>query len=226
MNQIMEIARNHGLYVVEDAAQAHGSNFQGKKIGSHGDMVAWSFYPGKNLGAVGDAGAVTTNNKKYAEKVRALGNYGSKIKYINEEEGINSRLDPIQAVVLSIKLKYLDKWNQKRKDIAKVYIDEIDNDNLTLPLKLNLSDSSWHIFPVRSMNRDEIIKKLDKSNIETIIHYPIPPHKQRIYKFKYENYKLDITEKICDEIFSLPMGPHISSKDLDYIISKINSIRI
>ena len=164
MDKIIIIAKKYGLYVIEDAAQAHGATYKDKKIGSHGDLVAWSFYPGKNLGAIGDAGAVTTNNKEYAEKIRVLGNYGSRIKYINEEKGINSRLDPIQAAVLNVKLKFLDTWNQQRKAIATSYLNEIDNDDLILPNKMSLSDSVWHIFPVRSVNRDEIIKKLKKDN--------------------------------------------------------------
>ena len=166
MDKIIIIAKKYGLYVIEDAAQAHGATYKDKKIGSHGDLVAWSFYPGKNLGAIGDAGAVTTNNKEYAEKIRVLGNYGSRIKYINEEKGINSRLDSIQAAVLNVKLKFLDTWNQQRKAIATSYLNEIDNDDLILPNKMSLSDSVWHVFPVRSVNRDEIIKKLKMTTLK------------------------------------------------------------
>ncbi|WP_416678668.1 DegT/DnrJ/EryC1/StrS family aminotransferase [Candidatus Pseudothioglobus sp. Uisw_016] len=226
MDKIIKIAKNHDLYIVEDAAQAHGATYKDKKIGSHGDLVAWSFYPGKNLGAIGDAGAITTNNKDLAEKVRILGNYGSRKKYINEEKGINSRLDSIQASVLNVKLKYLDLWNQQRRSIACAYLEEIHNDQLYLPSKICLADSAWHIFPVRSESRDKIKKKLGNKGIETLIHYPIPPHKQKIYRNDYLNNNLEITEKLSNELFSLPMGPHLTEQDLDYLISKINSTYI
>ena len=224
MDKITKIAKKYGLYVIEDAAQAHGATYKDKKIGSHGDLVAWSFYPGKNLGAIGDAGAITTYNKEYAEKIRVLGNYGSRMKYINEEKGINSRLDPIQAAVLNVKLKFLDTWNQQRKAIATSYLNEIDNRDLVLPYKISLSDSAWHIFPVRSINRDEIIKKLKNEDIETLIHYPIPPHKQKIYAHHYLNSKLDISEKISNELLSLPIGPHMNFKDAEFVVSKVNSM--
>ena len=224
MDKIIIIAKKYGLYVIEDAAQAHGATYKDKKIGSHGDLVAWSFYPGKNLGAIGDAGAVTTNNKEYAEKIRALGNYGSRIKYINEEKGINSRLDPIQAAVLNVKLKFLDTWNQQRKAIATSYLNEIDNEVLVLPSKMSLSDSVWHVFPVRSVNRDEIIKKLKNDDIETLIHYPVPPHKQKIYSHNYKNFNLDLSEKISNELLSLPIGPHMNFEDVEFVVRKVNSI--
>ena len=224
MDKIIKIAKKYDLYVIEDAAQAHGATYKDKKIGSHGDLVAWSFYPGKNLGAIGDAGAVTTNNKEYAEKIRVLGNYGSRIKYLNEEKGINSRLDPIQAAVLNVKLKFLDVWNQQRQAIATLYLNEIDNEDLVLPNKMSLSDSVWHIFPVRSVNRDEIIKKLKNDDIETLIHYPIPPHKQKIYAHHYLNSNLDISEKISSELLSLPIGPHMGFKDVEFVVSKVNNI--
>ena len=224
LDKIIKIAKKYGLYVIEDAAQAHGATYKDKKIGSHGDLVAWSFYPGKNLGAIGDAGAVTTNNKEYAEKIRVFGNYGSRIKYINEEKGINSRLDPIQAAILNVKLKFLDTWNQQRKAIATSYLNEIDNEDLVLPNKMSLSDSVWHIFPVRSVNRDEIIKKLKNDDIETLIHYPIPPHKQKIYAHHYLNSNLDISEKISSELLSLPIGPHMGFKDVEFVVSKVNNI--
>ena len=224
MDKIIKIAKKYDLYVIEDAAQAHGATYKDKKIGSHGDLVTWSFYPAKNLGAIGDAGAVTTNNKEYAEKIRVLGNYGSRIKFISEEKGINSRLDPIQAAVLNVKLKFLDTWNLHRKAIATSYLNEIDNEDLVLPNKISLSDSVWHVFPIRSVNRDEIIKKLKNDDIETLIHYPVPPHKQKIYAHHYLNSKFDISEKISNELISLPIGPHISFKDVEFVVSKVNSI--
>ena len=226
MDKIIKIANIYNLYVIEDAAQAHGASYKDKKIGSHGDVVAWSFYPGKNLGAMGDAGAITTNNKNISEKVRILGNYGSRKKYVNEEKGINSRLDPIQAAVLNVKLKYLDSWNQQRKAIASLYLDKIHNIQLNLPSKISLSDSAWHIFPVRSNIRDEIIKKLENEGIETLIHYPIPPHLQRIYLKEFSDSDLKISEKISNQIFSIPIGPHMTYQEVEYVIKSINSISI
>ena len=223
MEKIMKIAKNHDLYIVEDAAQAHGATYNGMKIGSHGDLVAWSFYPGKNLGAIGDAGAITTNNKDLAEKVRILGNYGSRKKYINEEEGINSRLDSIQASVLNVKLKYLDSWNQQRRAIASAYLEEIYNDQFNLPSKICLTDSVWHIFPIRSESRDKIKNKLGNKGIETLIHYPIPPHKQKIYSKQFSNYNLKISEKISNQLLSLPIGPHMSIDDVEIVIKAVNS---
>jgi dTDP-4-amino-4,6-dideoxygalactose transaminase len=223
MEKIIKIAKNHDLYIVEDAAQAHGATYKDMKIGSHGDLVAWSFYPGKNLGAIGDAGAITTNNKDLAEKVRILGNYGSRKKYINEEKGINSRLDSIQAAVLNVKLKYLDLWNQQRRSIASAYLEEIHNDQLSLPSKICLTDSVWHIFPIRSERRDKIKKKLGNKGIETLIHYPTPPHKQEIYSKDYSNYNLKISEKISNQLLSLPIGPHMSIQDIESVINAVNS---
>ena len=224
MDKIIKIAKNYNLYIVEDAAQAHGATYKDKKIGSHGDIVAWSFYPGKNLGAIGDAGAITTNNKNFAEKVRVLGNYGSKKKYINDEKGINSRLDSIQAAILNVKLKYLDSWNQQRKAIARSYLEEIHNNQLDLPTKISLSDSAWHIFPVRCNNRDEIKKKLEDKGVETLIHYPIAPHRQKIYHKEYSSFNLKISEKMSKQLLSLPIGPHMSIKDIECVIQNINSL--
>jgi len=223
MDKIIKIAKNHALYIVEDAAQAHGATYKGKKIGSHGDLVAWSFYPGKNLGAIGDAGAITTNNKDLAEKVRILGNYGSRKKYINEAKGINSRLDSIQASVLNVKLKYLDLWNKQRRTIARKYLEEIHNEQLNLPSKISLAESAWHIFPVQSKSRDKIEKKLGNKGIETLIHYPIPPHKQEIYSKEFSNNNLKISEKISNQLLSLPIGPHLSIQDVEIVIKAINS---
>jgi len=223
MDKIIKIAKNYDLYIVEDAAQAHGATYKDNKIGSHGDLVAWSFYPGKNLGAIGDAGAITTNNKDLAEKVRILGNYGSRKKYINEEKGINSRLDSIQASVLNVKLKYLDLWNQQRRSIASTYLEEINNDQLNLPSKICLVDSVWHIFPIRSESRDKIKKKLGNKGIETLIHYPIPPHKQEIYSKEFFNHNLKISEKISNQLLSLPIGPHMSIKDVEIVVKAVNS---
>jgi len=222
LDEILRIAKKYRLYVIEDAAQAHGASYKGKKIGAHSDLVAWSFYPGKNLGAMGDAGAVTTNNKKYAEKIRMLGNYGSDTKYINTEVGINSRLDTIQASILSVKLKYLGEWNKIRTIVAGLYLKDIKSTGITLPVDIDINNSAWHIFPIRCKNRDKIINHLSKNNIQTLIHYPIPPHKQKCYKSRYSNRDLKVSEIISNELVSIPIGPHMSIEHVEFVISNIN----
>ena len=225
MDEILEVAKKNNLYVIEDAAQAHGANFKGKKIGSHGDVVAWSFYPGKNLGAFGDAGAITTNKKSLAEKIRTIGNYGSKEKYTNILKGVNSRLDPIQAAILDIKLKHINAWNQARKVIATKYIDEIILQDLILPSQIDMENSAWHLFVIRHPQRDKLNLFLEKNGIQTLIHYPIPPHMQAIYKRDYAKFNLPICESMSKEILSLPIGPHMPLEDVDYIIKTINNFK-
>lgn len=224
MNSILEISKKYNLYVVEDAAQAHGAKYCDKKIGAHGDVVAWSFYPGKNLGAFGDGGAVTTDNEMISDRIRTLGNYGSKEKYKNDLMGINSRLDPLQANILNVKLKYLDVWNQRRRDIARKYIREISLEGLILPTSIDLDNSSWHLFPVRHIQRDNIMSKLNELGIQTLIHYPIPPHKQNAYKKYFSQHNLYISEMISNQIFSLPIGPHMSFQETEYVIKSINTL--
>ena len=223
MDKILEIAQKNSLFVIEDAAQAHGACFKGKRIGSHGDVVAWSFYPGKNLGAFGDAGAVTTNNQSLAEKIRIIGNYGSREKYVNILKGVNSRLDPIQAAVLNIKLQSCDEWNEARRSIAKIYMNEINLQDLILPSGIDLYDSAWHLFVIRHPKRDQLISYLKKHGIETLIHYPIAPHQQEIYKCDYQNYNLKITESLSNELLSLPIGPHMPQDHVKAVIQKINN---
>ena len=223
MDKILEIAKKNNLYVIEDAAQAHGASFKRKKIGSHGDVVAWSFYPGKNLGAFGDAGAITSNHKSLAEKIRTIGNYGSKKKYINVLKGVNSRLDPIQAAILDIKLKHINAWNQARRVVAIKYIDEITLQDLILPSQIDMENSAWHLFVIRHPQRDKLNLFLEKNGIQTLIHYPIPPHMQAIYKRDYAKFNLPICELMSKEILSLPIGPHIRMEDVDYIIKTINN---
>jgi dTDP-4-amino-4,6-dideoxygalactose transaminase len=178
MDAILAIARKHGLKVLEDAAQAHGARYKGKRLGAHGDVVAWSFYPGKNLGAFGDGGAITTDDKEIANCIRVLSNYGSRVKYINDVQGFNSRLDPMQAAILSVKLKYLDVWNDRRKKNAKQYLDEIKNPNIVLPEIIDAVDPVWHLFVVRHPKRAFLQSALKEFGIDTGIHYPIPPHCQ------------------------------------------------
>jgi len=216
---ILEIARQHGLRVLEDAAQAHGSCYQGKRIGGHGDVVAWSFYPGKNLGAIGDGGAVTTNDPELADRIRVLRNYGSRIKYVNEIQGVNSRLDPLQAAVLRVKLRYLDEWNKRRSHLAARYRMMLVDTNLTLPTIMTHADSAWHLYVIRSSRRDFLQKALQDQGIGTLIHYPIPPHKQHAYDGHVSSaVALPLAERLAGEVFSLPIGPHMSLQSLDRVV--------
>jgi dTDP-4-amino-4,6-dideoxygalactose transaminase len=222
LSKIIEIAKKYNIKVIEDAAQAHGASYNGKKIGSHGDVVAWSFYPSKNLGAVGDAGAVTTNDNTIAEQIKLLRNYGSKKRYINSVRGFNSRLDPIQAAMLNVKLKYLDKWNIRRSKIASAYSSSFKKTGLILPYVPDWAEPSWHLYVVRHSNRDEFQKKLNDNGVATLIHYPIPPHKQVAYSD--ENYNKDsfpIANIIANEIISLPIGPHLSNEQVSVIIDTV-----
>ena len=225
MDKILEIAKNNHLYVIEDAAQAHGAIFNEQKIGAHGDIVAWSFYPGKNLGAFGDGGAITTNNKSLAEKIKIIGNYGSKEKYVNILKGVNSRLDPIQATALDIKLKHLDSWNQSRRVIAKKYLEEISLKDIILPIYLDLKNSAWHLFVIRHPQRDNLASYLKSKGIQTLIHYPIPPHKQEVYSSDYHKFNLPICDCMSDELLSLPIGPHMPMDHVEYVIKKVNSFK-
>ena len=222
IDEINKIAKEHNLFVIEDAAQAHGAIYKNKKIGAHSDVVAWSFYPGKNLGAMGDAGGITTNRKSIADEIRMLGNYGSEKKYIHKTQGLNSRLDPIQASILDIKLKYLDSWNQRRREIADTYLRNISFKTLlSLPSGLSLEDSVWHIFPLRCNSRDKLIHNLSNKGIETLIHYPIPPHKQMAYS-ELASLDLKIAEKMSEELISLPMGPHLSDEQVSYVVEALS----
>lgn len=223
LEPIIQLANQKNLFVIEDAAQAHGAIYNSKRVGSHGHVVAWSFYPGKNLGAFGDAGAITTNDSNLALKIKMLSNYGSKEKYVNTLQGFNSRLDPIQASVLNIKLNYLDEWNQARKRIASKYLENINHESVLIPHKFDQDNCVWHLFPIRSKRRDELKEYLLKNGIETLIHYPIPPHKQLAYEEEYGHIKLKFTETIADELLSLPIGPQLDPEKVEYVIDKINS---
>lgn len=223
MDPILELAKKYGLKVVEDGAQAHGSTYKGRRLGAHGDAVAWSFYPGKNLGAMGDAGAVTTNDPTLADRVRLLRNYGSRIKYTNEMQGYNSRLDPMQAAILSVKLLKLDEWNAKRQTIAEQYLDGINPDILKLPFVEKHNNSAWHLFVVRIQERNRFAKHLEKSGIETLIHYPIPPHKQIAYSnYEWRMGGYPIAESMADEVISLPMHPFLPKEYVKIIIEAVN----
>lgn len=214
MDEILPIARKHGLRVLEDGAQAHGARYKGKRLGGHGDAVAWSFYPGKNLGALGDGGAITTNDPVLAERLKMLRNYGSKVKYVNEEMGYNSRLDPIQAAVLSVKLRYLDEWNGRRKAIAAQYLERLQATGLILPQVPDWADPVWHLFVIRHPQRDALAKHLNQAGVGTLIHYPIPPHKQQAYASAgFDPHAFPLATRMADEVLSLPIGPHLGDCD-------------
>jgi dTDP-4-amino-4,6-dideoxygalactose transaminase len=219
MDAICALAKTHGLHVVEDAAQGHGAKVRGRRIGSHGDVVAWSFYPGKNLGALGDGGAVTTNNEALAKRMRMLGNYGSQVKYHNQEKGVNSRLDPIQAAVLNVKLKYLDAWNARRRDIANIYNAELKNTHLALPTTPNWAEPVWHLYVVRTAQREQLQNTLRQADIGHLIHYPIPPHLQEAYQaLNLKPGSLPIAEQYANEVLSLPIGPQLYKQSLEQVI--------
>ena len=222
LDELITIAKKHSLFLLEDAAQAHGAVYKGKRVGSHGDAVAWSFYPGKNLGAMGDGGAITTNNTKLAERLSLLRNYGSSKKYVNEIKGFNSRLDPLQAAILNVKLKYLDDWNKKRQLIASQYIEGFQNYPITLPYVPKFNESAWHLFVVQHPQRDKLQKFLGAHNIGTLIHYPIPPHLQEAYSdLRIVKGSLPIAECLANESLSLPIDPFLNPDDINKIINKV-----
>lgn len=223
MDKIMEIAKKHNLIVVEDCAQAHGALYKGKRIGSFGDAAGFSFYPGKNLGALGDAGAAVTNNKEIADKVRALGNYGSDYKYHHIYQGNNSRLDEMQAAFLSAKLPILDKMNEERRRIAKMYIEGIKNPDIILPYVIEDAVPVWHIFAVRTERRDELAQYLADNGIGTNKHYPIPMHMQECYKdLGIKEGELPIAEEISRTELSLPMFYGMTDEEVSFVIDIIN----
>lgn len=222
LDPIMAIARRHGLRVLEDAAQAHGARYRQKRIGTHGDAVAWSFYPGKNLGAMGDGGAVTTNDPVIADRVRVLSNYGSRVKYRNEVKGVNSRLDPLQAAVLRVKLQYLDEWNQRRRGIVAAYHSALSAASLYLPVVTNDVEPVWHLYVVRSLQRDSLQQGLQANGVNTLIHYPIPPHLQEAYAgYGIKAGSLPVAEQLSNEVLSLPIGPQQSAEATAHVISAV-----
>ena len=220
--KIDELCKKHDLKLFEDNAQAHGCSYNGRKTGSLGTVAAHSFYPGKNLGAFGDAGAVTTDEEKIANLVRVLGNYGSSKKYVFDYIGENSRLSEMDAAVLDVKLKYLDDDNNRRKQIAKMYYEGIKNPVIKMPSILSEENNVFHIFPVFTEKRDELQAYLKENEIGTIIHYPIPPHKQAAYK-EWNNLSYPVTEKIHATELSLPMSPTLTNEQVKYVIETINN---
>jgi dTDP-4-amino-4,6-dideoxygalactose transaminase len=222
LDPILNIARKHGLRVLEDGAQAHGARYKGRRLGAHGDAVAWSFYPGKNLGAMGDGGAVTTNDSHIADRIRVLRNYGSRIKYVNEVQGYNSRLDPLQAAVLRVKLARLDEWNARRTDVARLYQQELAGCGLTLPYVPQYLEPVWHLYVVQHPLRDELQKSLSDVGVGTLIHYPIPPHRQQAFsEYGLGLAKFAIAERMANQVLSLPLGPHLSNAQVKEVIKHV-----
>ena len=216
MDPVMELAAKHGLTVIEDAAQAHGARYRGRRVGSLGHAAATSFYPGKNLGALGDGGAVLTNDGEIAQKVKRLRNYGSKIKYYHEEAGCNSRLDEMQAAFLRAKLTVLDYWNERRRRRAACYSQFLSDAEIILPYVAEYAEPVWHLFVIRSGERDRLKWDLERHGISTMIHYPIPPHKQNCYR-AFGDAKLPIAELLGEEVLSLPMSPTLKEEEIEIV---------
>jgi dTDP-4-amino-4,6-dideoxygalactose transaminase len=223
MDDINRIAKRYNLRVIEDAAQAHGAEYKGRRVGSLGDAAGFSFYPTKNLGAIGDGGAVTTNDGKLADKIRLLRNYGSRVKYENEIQGFNSRLDELQAAFLRVKLAFLDEWNTRRAIVAKQYLKHLGKtDSLILPFVPDFTHPAWHIFVVRHSQRDRLQQYLTQVGIGTLIHYPIPPHLSDAYRGNgWKIGDFPITEKLSQEILSLPMGAHMHNREIEIVIKAL-----
>lgn len=224
LDPIHEIATRHGLRVIEDAAQAHGARYRGNRIGGSSDAAAWSFYPGKNLGCLGDGGAVTTNDPAMAERVLLLRNYGSREKYVHEIQGVNSRLDPVQAAILSVKIKYLDEWNSRREKIAQRYSESLADTGLILPKTIPSATPVWHLYVIRHPKRDALRMELERLGVLTSIHYPIPPHLQKAYagdRFSKGDFK--IAEKMGEELLSLPMGPQLDDRSVEDVIASLKT---
>ncbi len=222
LDPLLEIARAQGLKVIEDAAQAQGATYRERPIGTHGDVVAWSFFPTKNLGALGDAGAITTNDAAVADRITVLRNYGSREKYVCEVQGMNSRLDPIQAAVLGVKLKHLDAWNERRRVLARRYLAALRQDGIALPASPQWCESVWHQFVVRVQDRDGLQRHLAKEGIGTLVHYPIPPHLQGAYGDSgYAPGDFPLAETLAREVLSLPISPQLSDDEQDAVIGAI-----
>ncbi len=224
MTKVLELAKKYNLKVIEDSAQAHGAYYKGKKVGNLGDVSGFSFYPGKNLGALGDGGAVTTNNEKLANTIKALGNYGGLKKYEYLYKGVNSRLDEIQAAMLRVKLQFLDKEIKKRREIANYYLENIKNEKLILPKVETELSHVWHLFVIRTLNRDELQNYLSSKNIQTLIHYSLPPHKQNAY-MEWNSDSYPICETIHNEVLSLPISGVQSLEDTKKIVEVLNNYK-
>ncbi|MBE6391584.1 MAG: DegT/DnrJ/EryC1/StrS family aminotransferase [Lentisphaerae bacterium] len=225
MDKIRALAAKYDLKIIEDSAQAHGAIYQGKRTGSLGDASGFSFYPGKNLGCMGDGGAVTTNDDELAARVRAIANYGSEKKYHNMFKGMNSRLDEIQAAILDVKLKYLDADNARRREIARYYRDNIKNPEIILPQTYDEASHVWHVFVVRVKNRENFQQYLADNGVQSLIHYPIPPHKQGAYR-EWNELSFPVTEMIHQEVVSLPISPVMTDDEVEKVAAVINKFNI
>ncbi len=222
LDPIIAIARKHGLRVLEDGAQAHGAVYKGKRVGAHGDLVAWSFYPGKNLGALGDGGALTTDDAGLADRLRVLRNYGSRVKYVNEVQGYNSRLDTLQAAILACKLPKLAEWNDRRRAIAARYQAQLSGCDIALPSVPQWSDPVWHLYVIRVKDRAAVQQAMAAAGVATLIHYPIPPHRQEAYAaagFAADAFPL--ASQMADEVLSLPIGPQMSDEQVSKVIEVV-----
>jgi dTDP-4-amino-4,6-dideoxygalactose transaminase len=225
LDAIHAVARAHGLRVIEDAAQAHGARYKGQRIGSHSDVVCWSFYPTKNLGALGDAGAVTTNDPEIARRVRMFGNYGWSTRYVSEVQGVNSRLDPLQAAVLATKLHHLDDWNARRRDVAEFYNRELRNLRIRLPEVPDWAEPVWYVYAVQSPDRDRLRSELADAGIETLVHYPVPPHLQPAYSgLGHSQGDFPIAEGLARSVLSLPIGPHLRLNDAEKVTAALRQL--
>jgi len=226
LDAVIDVARRHGLAVLDDAAQAHGARLDGRRLGALAHATAWSFYPGKNLGALGDAGAVTTNDPEVARRVRSLRNYGSTLKYVHDEPGVNSRLDEIQAAMLSVKLAHLDAWNERRAAVAARYADGLAGCDLALPEAMAGTDPVWHLYVVRTPRRDALRSHLQAHGVHTLVHYPIPPHRQDAFAgTPAARCDLPVADLLACEVLSLPMGPHLTVAQQDVVIDAVRSFR-
>ena len=229
LDPMLEIAKRHGLKLIDDAAQAHGAKYRGRRIGRHGahghtaSITCWSFYPSKNLGALGDGGAVTTDDPELAEKIRRLGNYGSSIRYVNQELGVNSRLDPIHAAVLRVKLATLDQWNHRRRAIAELYSAALaDCDGLSVPYVPAWAEPAWHLYVVQCDDRERLAARLAEAGVQTLIHYPIPPHRQQAYAdMGLGEGSLPIAERLATRVLSLPIGPQLGQDDAERVAEAV-----
>ncbi len=225
MGEVIQFARKHGLLILEDAAQAHGSELHGKKAGSFGDAAGFSFYPAKNLGALGDGGCITTNDSEAFQTMRAIANYGSHVRYKNDVKGINSRLDEIQAAILRVKLRYLNEQNRLRQKIAARYLSELNNPRVLLPEPpINENEHVWHLFVIRTEERTRLISHLTENEISCAIHYPTPPHLQGAYK-ELSHLRLPISEKLHQTVLSLPLDPFMTDSEVDQVIEAVNQFK-
>lgn len=227
MDPILEIARRHGLWVLEDAAQAHGARYKGIRVGALGDVAGWSFYPGKNLGAFGDAGAVTTDREDLADRLRALRNYGSRVKYYNEMKGFNCRLDTLQAAILRVKLRHLDEWNARRLKIAATYNELLRDTDLILPFVPRWAEPVFHLYVVRTKQREDLQKYLKSCGIATLIHYPVAPHRQLAYQeLQLPEGSLPVAEMLHREVLSLPMGPQLKDEEVEAVVQAVRGFAL